>query len=365
MRDTLFKTFFDSAPDAVIIADDQGKIILSNHQASKLFGYDQLEFSKMQVEDLMPEQIRTKHMQNRARYGENPKAREMGDGFELVARRKDGSEFFAEISLSPVHLGDSLYVSAAIRDVTEKKELLTQMKNQQILLSSHNSRLLDFAHIVSHNLRSHAGNLGMMLDFFQKSETEEEKNEIFKHLQAISRGLSDTVNHLKEIITLDHSASQKIKILSLRDYVERTHHILTAELQATGGQLINNVPEEIKIPYNSAYLESILLNLISNSIKYRHPERSPIIVVNASENDKDIVLQISDNGLGIDLKRHGKDIFGLYKVFHNNKDAHGVGLFITRNQIESLGGSIHVQSDVGKGTTFKIFIKNTHAEVPS
>lgn len=365
MRDTLFKTFFDSAPDAVIIADDQGKIIVSNHQATKLFGYTDQEFLHIQVENLMPEGFRGRHAIHRDSYAANPKFRKMGDGLELVAQRKDGTEFFAEISLSPVRIENSLYVSAAIRDVTEKKELLTQMKNQQILLSSHNSRLLDFAHIVSHNLRSHASNLGMMLDFHQKSESEEEKKEIFKHLQAISKSLSDTVLHLKEIITLDDNASQKVKILNLRDYVERTHHILSADLQTTGGQLINNISEEIKIPYNPAYMESILLNLISNSIKYRHPERKPIITVNAVWNEKHTVLKISDNGLGIDLKRHGKEIFELYKVFHANKDAHGVGLFITRNQIESLGGSIHVQSDVGKGTTFEIFLKNAHVVVPS
>lgn len=151
--DTLFKTIFESAPDAIIVVNREGKIIIVNAQAKKLFGYDHEEFVGIEVESLIPSTYSEKHRAHRFKYEHNPHAREMGKDLTLFAKRKDGSEFSAEISLSPVTINNQLYVSAAIRDVTEKKEMLTQMKIQQDFCNAQNSRLLNFAYIVSHNLR--------------------------------------------------------------------------------------------------------------------------------------------------------------------------------------------------------------------
>ena len=109
--------------------------------------------------------------------------------------------------------------------------------------------------------------------------------------------------------------------------------------------------------YNPAYLESILYNVISNSIRFRHPSRKPIIKINfVIENDMK-VLQISDNGIGIDLVKNADKIFGMYKTFTNNSDSKGIGLFITKNQIDAMGGNITVESELNVGTTFKIYFK--------
>jgi len=110
-------------------------------------------------------------------------------------------------------------------------------------------------------------------------------------------------------------------------------------------------------PRSCTYLESILLNLVSNAIRYSNPDRKPVISITWSEENNIKTLQISDNGIGIDLEKYGDKIFGMYKTFSNNIDSRGIGLFITKNQIDAMGGNISVESEPNVGTTFKIYIK--------
>ena len=116
-----------------------------------------------------------------------------------------------------------------------------------------------------------------------------------------------------------------------------------------------DVPKKQHLKAVPAYLDSILLNLFTNSIKYSDPDRQPNILVSSKEEGDQVVLAVSDNGQGIDLERHGSKIFGMYKTFHNHKDAKGIGLFITKNQIEAMNGKIEVESTVDVGTTFNLY----------
>jgi signal transduction histidine kinase len=131
--------------------------------------------------------------------------------------------------------------------------------------------------------------------------------------------------------------------------------VLSAPIIASNATIINTVEKNILVNYNAAYLESILLNLISNAIRYRHHERKPEITISSFLENGKLVLQVSDNGIGIDLKRHGEKIFGMYKTFTNNPEARGIGLFITKNQIDAMGGRILVESEPNVGTVFKIY----------
>lgn len=164
------------------------------------------------------------------------------------------------------------------------------------------------------------------------------------------------LNILNEVASMQTDINTNKETINLKSYITKTEEILVAEINAKGARIINNVPSELNFSYNPAYMESILLNFISNSIKYSHPHRKPVVTLNAYKEGGRVVLEISDNGLGIDLKKYGKQLFNLHKTFHDNPDARGVGLFITKNQVETLGGKIDVQSDVGKGTTFKILL---------
>lgn len=241
-----------------------------------------------------------------------------------------------------------------LKDITQLKEKEVELGNTINIIVSQNNRLNNFAHIVSHNLRSHASNLKMLLDLF-KTADEEEREEMLEHLEAISDGLSITISHLKELVEIQTEIKNVKEKLNLRHYLKNILNILHNEIKKHGVNLEINIPLDVTVNYNSAYLESILLNFTTNAIKYSSPDRKPLISYDYEIVDGKKVLSISDNGLGIDLKKHKNSLFGMYKTFHKNQNARGIGLFITKNQVEAMGGKIEVSSEINKGTTFKIY----------
>lgn len=240
------------------------------------------------------------------------------------------------------------------KDITQFKEKEIELANTINIIGSQNNRLLNFAHIVSHNLRSHAGNLKMLLDLF-KAADETERKEMLHHLEAISDGLTITIGHLKELVEIQFEIKTVKEKLNLRYYLKNILNILHNEISKHGVNIEINIPLDVTVNYNPAYLESILLNFTTNAIKYSSSERKPMISYDFEIIKGKKVLSISDNGLGIDLKRHKNAIFGMYKTFHKNQNSRGIGLFITKNQIEAMGGTVEVRSEVNKGTTFKIY----------
>jgi signal transduction histidine kinase len=163
-----------------------------------------------------------------------------------------------------------------------------------------------------------------------------------------------TIDHLKDLVEIQTELVHKREPLNLNAYLGKTLNILGEEINKNKVVIQNTISNEATVSYNPAYLESVLLNLTSNAIKYSHPDRIPVISYSLSTNKSQKILTIKDNGLGIDLKLNGDKLFGMYKTFHNNKDSRGIGLFITKNQIEAMGGRIQVKSEVGIGTIFKI-----------
>jgi PAS domain S-box-containing protein len=242
-------------------------------------------------------------------------------------------------------------------DITIMKEAEKDLNDSLQLVTEQNKRLLNFSYIVSHNLRSHTSNIESIISLIESAESEEERNEMMLLLKSVSDSLDETMEHLNEVVNINTNVNLSIKPLNLNNYVDKAKEVLTEQIQSNDATFITNIPENATINYNSAYLESILYNLISNAIRYRHPERKPIITIQLyKENEKD-VIEISDNGMGIDLKRNSDKIFGMYKTFSNNPDAKGIGLFITKNQIVAMGGTIKVKSTLDVGTSFKIYTK--------
>lgn len=242
-------------------------------------------------------------------------------------------------------------------DITVMKEAEKDLSNSFHLVSEQNKRLLNFSYIVSHNLRSHTSNIESIISLIDSADSEEERNEMMKLLKSVSNSLDDTMIHLNEVININTNISLVIEPLNLNQYINKAKEVLSEQIKLNEVSFIVDVPETALVNYNSAYLESILYNLISNAIRYKHPERKPVITIKlVKKRDKD-VIEISDNGIGINLEKNGNKIFGMYKTFNNNPDARGIGLFITKNQIDAMGGTITVDSTPKVGTTFKIYTK--------
>ena len=247
--------------------------------------------------------------------------------------------------------------SSHIADITSVKLLEKKLVQSNEIINQQNKHLLNFANIVSHNLKSYANNMGAILDLFINADSEKEKNDMLNYLIEISTGFSSTVIHLTEIVDLQNRVCLKLEPINLYDYIKKIIGILRIQIKSSNVLIQNKVSLDITVLANPAYMESILLNMLTNSIKYRQPNRNPVIELDAYVMDKEMVLSIKDNGLGINLKKHRDNLFGMYKTFHGNADAKGIGLFITKSQIESMGGRIEVESEENKGTTFKIYFK--------
>ncbi|RZJ65293.1 MAG: hypothetical protein EOO50_14410 [Flavobacterium sp.] len=221
-------------------------------------------------------------------------------------------------------------------------------------LAFQNQQLNDFANITSHNLRSSAANMTSLISMVDDKSNLDEYQNIFGMLRKVAENLNSSLNELIEILKIKKNrAIEKENIRFETVFVK-----ITETLQ---GDIINNnaivegdfsaAPE---VMFSNLYMESILQNLISNAMKYRSPQRDAKIKVSSEIVQGQVVMHVSDNGLGIDLAKYGGKIFGMYQMFHKHPDAKGIGLFITKAQVENLGGKISVHSDGSSGTTFTV-----------
>jgi PAS domain S-box-containing protein len=254
--------------------------------------------------------------------------------------------------------GNPVRIIGTHTDVSIEKEKERELLRNLEVINQQNDRLLNFAHIVSHNLRSHTGNIKMLLNLIDEDSDKETKDEYLEHLKTTSDSLNETIEHLKELVDIHSNIIHKKEFLSLSNYLNQTLNLLNNDIKENRISIINTIDSDFTIKYNPAYLESLFLNFTTNSIKYSSSERDSFIKYSAEKVDDKIILSITDNGLGIDLNKNGEKLFGMYKTFHKNENARGIGLFITKNQIESMGGTIEVMSKVNIGTTFKIIFNN-------
>lgn len=251
--------------------------------------------------------------------------------------------------------GRPLRIIGTHTDISSQKEKEDEVKKTLDIVSEQNSRLLNFAHIVSHNLRSHAGNFTMLLDLVDDIQDAQEREETLTHLRTISNDLTQTIEHLNELVSIHTEIKIARESLNLSQFFQRTLNVLSEKINKHDVKISSSIPEDVYINYNPAYLESILLNFTTNAIKYSDPARKLEIEYQLAYEKGKKVLIISDNGLGIDLDKYKDSLFGMYKTFHQHPDSRGIGLFITKNQVEAMGGRIEVTSKVGEGTAFKIY----------
>jgi len=241
------------------------------------------------------------------------------------------------------------------RRIVEEKLMLNEIAlNRSLELTTQNNlQLKNFTHILSHNIRNHASNMALISSLVESDKLDKNNAELFDKMNNVSRSLNTTLEDLSEAIRIKESVIRSDK-LNFKEITNNVLDIFKSDLDVHKVTVTTNFyAEEVVFP--KIYLESIIINLVSNSIKYRSDDKDPEIELKTYINaEQRTVLECRDNGLGIDLKLHGNKIFGLYKTFHDRKDAHGVGLFLVKTQMESQGGLIEVESSPGNGAIFKI-----------
>tara|TARA_R110002072_G_scaffold85225_1_gene192942 strand:- start:16236 stop:17381 length:1146 start_codon:yes stop_codon:yes gene_type:complete len=268
----------------------------------------------------------------------------------------DKKEFWARAVGEAIYdnNNDIIGVHGVFQDINAEKLKEISLEKSLKIIVSQNSRLLNFAHVVSHNLRSHSSNLQLTLELLNSINSEKEIKELNENLLKISHNLNETISHLNEIVTIQAKAKEEKQPVNFENTLESVKNVIHKMISETDAEIYSDFSEMPTIQYVPAYLENILLNLITNAIKYKHPDRNPVIDICTYMEHNEKFLLIKDNGRGIDLDKFGSKLFNMYQTFHHNEDARGVGLFITKNQIESLNGTISVQSKPGEGTSFTI-----------
>lgn len=236
------------------------------------------------------------------------------------------------------------------------KLLAYQHKQDELIreLNYQNRQLDDFAHLTSHNIRSPAVNIYTLISLLNENSTLEDYKQIYSNLTKVSKNLNETLNELIEVLQVKNNTNIERELLSFEAVLNKVKESMQGDILVSHAVITHNFEAAPQIKYPKTYLESIFHNLLSNAIKYRSPERVPEIRVSTRNLGGQVVLEVSDNGLGIDLARYGNQVFGLRKTFHRNKNSKGIGLFMTKTQIESLGGMITVRSENNQGTTFRV-----------
>ena len=258
------------------------------------------------------------------------------------------------VNLSRDPNGKLLNLRGIMIDITKTKEIEADLNKSLYLVTEQNKRLLNFSYIVSHNLRSHTSNITSLINLIETSESKEEIEQMLTLLKTVSNSLNETMLNLNEVVNIQTNIGLVTEDLNLKKYVLNSLQVLETKIKEKHATVNVNISSEITVNYNPAYLESVLYNLISNAIRYSDPHKELIIDINLTLEGTTKFLEIIDNGIGIDLLRNGDKIFGMYKTFTNHKDSKGIGLFITKNQIEAMGGNITITSEINEGTAFKI-----------
>lgn len=349
-----FRIVFENAAFGAVIVNKAEKIIYANRYISDLMGSSQEQIQKLSFTHLFPSFL---NGNSKAGYNELVKAGSM-ESFELNLPMSDGNIAVLLTNAVCIHstINNEPLVAYTFSDITYRKEQEKATSEALNIVSEQNKRLLNFSYIVSHNIRSHASNISGIASILAEDPEPEVRHQFVDGLVSSSANLDATLRHLNELLNIQSRVNIHNESILLNEVVSRTIQAIALDVKANQVIFNFNIDDTFTLHTDRAYLDSIVLNLLSNAIKYRKPEEQPQITINTGEELRMKWFSVSDNGLGIDLNKYGDRIFGMFKTFHGNRDARGIGLFITRNQIEALGGKIEVESKPGIGTTFTVYL---------
>jgi len=275
--------------------------------------------------------------------------------------KKNGEKFWLNMQITPIanEKGWFTHWIAVERDVTKEIEAALEKERMMAALLENNSELKQFSFITTHNLRSPLTNLVMICKLIDLELIQDPSTlKLIEAFKTSTYQLNETLNDLIDILIIKENVDLKLDKLSFEeilDNIKESIHETLSESKVIIETDFSDAPTEF---FTKVYLESIFLNLITNSIKYQHPQRNPIVKIKTIKDEFGRTkLTFTDNGLGMDMSRVKNKIFGFHQRFHKNADSKGIGLFLIKSQLNALGGQIDVESEVNIGTTFTITFK--------
>ena len=352
---TFFRTLLESAPDAMVIIDEQGTIAVVNYQAEEMFGYDREELLGQPVEALLPERMRMRHKQHRRNYAGKPTLRPMGIGLELYALHKDGSEFPVEISLSPVTTSVGNFVSSVIRDVTERKQLEAEIHAAREAAELANKANSAFLAAASHDLRQPVQALSLLNGALRRTVKEAKALAMIESQDHSLTAMTNLLNSLLDISRLDAGkVTPEIEEFPVQRLVDR----LAAEFGRQASQeglAFHAEPCDVCVRSDPNLLAEIIQNLVSNAIRYT--DQGSVTFAAHTDGDR-CRIDVIDTGIGIEADQ----LQSIFNEFYqcntkgSSKEGFGLGLAIVKRLGDLLDHQLDVESTPGQGSRFSLWL---------
>lgn len=357
-----YRGLLEAAPDAMVVVNQAGEIVLLNIQAEKQFGYRRNELLGQKVKNIIPEGFAERLVADGLRSKADALAQQIGTGIELHGRRKDGSEFPIELMLSPLASDNGILVTSAIRDITKRKKAEVHLMQKMDELNRSNEELGQFAYIASHDLQEPLRMVASYTQLLARRYKGKLDSDADEFIAFAVDGASRMQRLIQDLLLYSRvqTKGMELRETSSEDAFERALRNLRGSIQESGAVVTHEALPNVQA--DEMQLAQLFQNLVGNAIKYQGSGIPKIHVSAKMNGGNKWMFSVKDNGIGIDAQYFDK-IFGMFQRLHKREEfaGTGIGLAICKKIVERHGGNIAVESQPGHGSTFSFALEDSQS----